>query len=181
MSVSGFYRHRARLATGVVRRTQESGRLIAARIAIGLPILFSVLAFIVRPALISWSYVSLPTWARWLGVGLGGCCIALVYWVMASLGSNVSETVLTKSEHTLVTHGPYRWIRHPLYTTGLLLLTAFTLITASWLIAALTVAAGIGIRYVVIPKEESALIEKFGDTYRQYVEHTGRLMPRLGT
>jgi protein-S-isoprenylcysteine O-methyltransferase Ste14 len=39
-------------------------------------------------------------------------------WVFSALGRNVSETVLTKGDHELVTAGPYRWIRHPLYTTG---------------------------------------------------------------
>ncbi len=105
--------------------------------------------------------------------------MALVYWVVASLGDNISETVLTKQEHELVVHGPYRWIRHPLYATGLLLLVSASLITASWFIGALTITAAAGIRWVVIPAEESALIAKFGDGYRDYMKRTGRLVPRL--
>jgi protein-S-isoprenylcysteine O-methyltransferase Ste14 len=105
--------------------------------------------------------------------------VPLVVWVMKSIGPNISETVLTKREHILVTHGPYRWVRHPLYVTGLLLLISATLIASNWLIGTLTVVAAIAIRYIVIPTEEAALLEKFGDHYREYMMHAGRLLPNL--
>jgi protein-S-isoprenylcysteine O-methyltransferase Ste14 len=177
VSISGFYRRRARAASGTIARRRESPRLIVYRLAFALPLLFSLLAFLIRPELVAWARAPLPAAARWIGVGLGVIAIPLVVWVMRSIGSNISETVLTKETHALVTHGPYRWIRHPLYATGLVLLVGATPIASSWLIGVLTVAAAAAIRFVVIPMEEEALIEKFGEAYREYMRRSGRLVP----
>ena len=179
ISISGYYRKRARETGGTIARRQESGRLITLRLAFGLPLLLSLMAFLLRPGLIGWAKVPLPLWVRWGGAALGVTCIVLVVWVMRSIGANVSETVLTKEAHELVTHGPYRWVRHPLYAVGLLLLLSAALMASSWLIGALTAVAGIAIRTIVIPVEETALIEKFGDRYREYMGRTGRLIPPL--
>jgi protein-S-isoprenylcysteine O-methyltransferase Ste14 len=179
ISISGYYRKRARETGGTIARRQESGRLIALRLAFGLPLLLSLMAFLLRPGLIGWAKAPLPLWVRWGGAALGVTCIVLVVWVMRSIGANVSETVLTKEAHELVTHGPYRWVRHPLYAVGLLLLLSAALMASSWLIGALTAVAGIAIRTIVIPVEETALIEKFGDRYREYMGRTGRLIPPL--
>jgi protein-S-isoprenylcysteine O-methyltransferase Ste14 len=93
----------------------------------------------------------------------------------------VSETVLTKEHHELVTHGPYRWIRHPLYANGIALLLAIGLMAANWLILALTLIALVAIGLVVVPAEESALLAKFGAEYRAYMGRTGGLWPRAWT
>jgi hypothetical protein len=66
---------------------------------------------------------------------------------LGNLGRNVSETVLTKESHELVTSGPYRWIRHPLYTTGIALFVALGLIAANWFILLCAAAALVGIRW----------------------------------
>jgi protein-S-isoprenylcysteine O-methyltransferase Ste14 len=99
--------------------------------------------------------------------------------VLSSLGKNVSETVLTKTDHALVTIGPYRWIRHPLYTTGMAMFTALGLVQESWLILSLAAVGLLLIHIVVIPAEERALVAKFGDRYRSYMTETGRMLPRL--
>ena len=43
---------------------------------------------------------------------LGGC---LIVWAFRSLGPNLTDTVVTRRHHTLITRGPYRWVRHPFY------------------------------------------------------------------
>ena len=40
---------------------------------------------------------------------------SLIVWAFQSLGSNLTDTVVTRRQHTLITHGPYRWVRHPFY------------------------------------------------------------------
>jgi protein-S-isoprenylcysteine O-methyltransferase Ste14 len=179
VGISGYHRRRAQQTSGAIARRQEAPRLIALRLAFGLPLLFSLLAFLVRPGLVTWARAPIPESIRWIGVAIGVMSVPLVVWVMKSIGPNISETVLTKREHVLVTHGPYRWVRHPLYITGLLLLISATLIASNWLIGTLTVVAAIAIRYIVIPTEEAALLEKFGDHYREYMMHAGRLLPNL--
>ena len=149
------------------------------RLVFTLPLLLSLLAFVINPSWMAWSSVAVPVWVRWGGAGLGVGIVPLTYWVFRTIGRNISETVLTKKTHELVTDGPYRWVRHPLYTVGTLLLTALSLLTANWFIALITVLAIVMIVAVVIPREEANLIETFGDAYRAYKKRTGMLLPGL--
>jgi protein-S-isoprenylcysteine O-methyltransferase Ste14 len=110
---------------------------------------------------------------------LGLVAIPGTYWVLSSIGGNVSETVLTKERHELVQHGPYRWIRHPLYTLGALLLLAEGLMLASWLVLLFALLAFVVFRFVVVPIEERQLELRFGDAYRQYRQVTGAMLPRV--
>ena len=65
----------------------------------------------------------------------------LLFWTFHSLGKNLTDTVVTRREHTLVTHGPYRWVRHPFYVVVFLWGLSLSLLTANWLLALLGVAA----------------------------------------
>ena len=179
MGISATFRHRARRQSGTIPRRQEGGAFLALRMLVALPLLFSILAYLFRPQWMSWSTLELPIVWRWLGAGLGLLTVPLIYWVFSNLGKNVSETTLTKERHELVTTGPYRWIRHPLYTFGSLFLASIALLTASWLIGSLTVVAVVLVALVVMPREERALIDKFGDSYRDYQQRTGRWLPRI--
>ena len=178
ISISGSYRRRAR-AGETIARSRESGALIAARLIFGLPLVLSLVAFIVQPGWMRWAQVSLPPGVRWAGVATGIVCIPLVYWVVSTLGSNISETVLTKQSHELVRGGPYRWVRHPLYSTGALLLVSAALMTASAFVAVWTALALIAIVVVIVPQEEAHLKARFGEEYRAMMARTGRLLPRL--
>ena len=64
-----------------------------------------------------------------LGVALSLACAAGIYWLFSSIGTGITPTSATRSEHKLVTRGPYRWVRHPLYTVGSTVFVAFGLIT----------------------------------------------------
>jgi protein-S-isoprenylcysteine O-methyltransferase Ste14 len=179
VSTSGYLRHRARIAGGTIARREEGRLLVALRLLVTLPLLGAIVAYVVNPQWMSWSAFDAPSWMRWGGVVLGVLTIPSVYWVLSSLGKNVSETVLTKPDHELVTAGPYRWIRHPLYTTGLSLLFAVGLMAANVALLSFAVLAAILIRWVVIPREEAALTHRFGDDYRRYMQRSGRLLPRV--
>lgn len=179
VTVSGYHRAKARRESETIPRRREGGALLAARLFVALPLLLAILMYAVSPRHMAWASFPSPAWSRWLGAVLGIATIPAVHWVLRSLGRNVSETVLTKSQHELVTHGPYRWIRHPLYTVGLTLLTSIGIMTASWLILFFVLVMAILMRIVVIPREERNLLERFGDEYRAYMTRTGRFLPRL--
>ena len=143
----------------------------------------SVALYAVRPDWMDWASVELPSglgWIRWVGAGIALACPPLAEWVFSNLGRNVSETVLVKRDHELVTTGPYRWVRHPLYSTGLLLFGGIGLMNASWIVLLLVAITAVGVLAVVIPREEEALTARFGDEYRALVRRTGRLLPRPG-
>jgi protein-S-isoprenylcysteine O-methyltransferase Ste14 len=103
-----------------------------------------------------------------------------VWWVFRTLGDKLSETVLMKRDHQLITTGPYRWVRHPLYTVGITLFLSIALVQASWLVLSTAVIAAVFIRRQVIPAEKHELLVKFSHRYGEYRRRTGRLLPRLG-
>jgi protein-S-isoprenylcysteine O-methyltransferase Ste14 len=179
VGTSGYFRRRARIEGGTIARREEGALFVALRALVSLPILAGVLAYLVNPGWMAWSAFDAPGWLRLVGAGLGIACLPSVYWVLTSLGKNVSETVLTKPDHELVTAGPYRWVRHPLYTTGLTLLLAIALMAANWALLLLAALSAVLILAVVIPREEAALTARFGDEYRRYMMRTGRLLPRV--
>jgi protein-S-isoprenylcysteine O-methyltransferase Ste14 len=144
----------------------------------GLILWLSPFVYLVNPAWMAWSKVGLPEWARWLGVLMGVLCTLGIYWLFSSIGSGITPTSATRREHKLVTRGPYRWVRHPLYTIGSSMFVAFGLMADNWYIALLGVLAFIGMA-IRTPKEEANLIAKFGDEYREYMKRTGKFLPKL--
>lgn len=179
IGTSAYFRRRARAEGGTIARREEGAAFVALRALIALPQLAGIVAYVVNPRWMAWSAFTSPGWLRVLGAVLGAATIPCVYWVLSSLGKNVSETVLTKPTHQLVTSGPYRWIRHPLYTTGLTLLFAVGLMAENVVLLLLAALTAILIRFVVIPPEEAALARRFGEEYGRYMMGTGRLLPRM--
>jgi protein-S-isoprenylcysteine O-methyltransferase Ste14 len=179
LSVSAYYRWLARKSSEVISRRQEGALALILRAVMTLPLLLSILLYTFLPGWMAWSAISLPIWARWLGAGLGVVCIPLIWWVFSSIGSNISETVLAKREHKLVTEGPYRWVRHPLYGVALLEIFALSLLASNWFMALLGFIGVLVFRFVVIPIEEAKLIAAFDGEYEQYRTRTGALAPRF--
>jgi protein-S-isoprenylcysteine O-methyltransferase Ste14 len=172
-----YYHRLAQQAQG--RADFKEGRLhVALRLVFGLPFIAAVFGYMLWPALLGFAQFSLPAWAQWLGVGLGAASLPLIAWVQWALGANFATVLHVRDEHTLVTHGPYRWVRHPMYTVLYMHGLAALLLTANWLIggvylAALTLIVGTRVR-----REEAAMAEKFGPAYREYMGRTGRFLPR---
>jgi len=153
--------------------------VLFARVIGGLALWSSFLIYVISPAAMSWSTLSIPQELRWIGAIFAVSSLPLLYWVMHSLGKNLTDTVVTRAEHTLVTTGPYRWVRHPFYTVVFSSLFSLSLVAANWLIGLLTL-----LMLLVIMKrtdtEEAKLIERFGEAYRNYMQRTGRFLPRFG-
>jgi len=180
MGVSSYYRRKADRESGetVPRRADGTAMMTLIRLG-GLVLWLSPFIYLINPAWMAWSRVGLPVWARGLGAGLGVLCAAGILWLFRSLGRGITPTSATRREHVLVTRGPYRWVRHPLYTLGSSFFVSFGLMADNWFIAALGGLAFVGMA-VRVPREEANLILKFGDEYRAYMKHTGRYLPRIG-
>ena len=179
MVISSYFRIKADRDTGEKISRKADGNVIMTFIRIGGLILWlSPFVYLINPAWMAWSKIGLPEWARWLGVGVGILCDLGIYWLFSSIGSGITPTSATRTEHKLVTSGPYRWVRHPLYTVGSSMFIAFGMMADNWFVALLGVLAFIGMA-IRTPKEEANLIEKFGDEYREYMKRTGRFLPRL--
>ena len=113
-------------------RRQEGLFILATLRPAGLLLWLGVIAYMINPAWMAWSSVPLPAWLRWTGVGVCAIAAGLLTWTLHSLGTNLTDTVVTRQAHTLVTRGPYRVVRHPFYDSVALLILANTLIAANW-------------------------------------------------
>jgi protein-S-isoprenylcysteine O-methyltransferase Ste14 len=112
----------------------------------------------------------------WLGLGI--TVVGLVFSVYARryLGGNWSGTVTLKEGHTLVREGPYRLIRHPIYT-GLIAAFAGTALAQGQVRGLLSLILVAGSLVVKLGREERWMGERFGDEYRHYRTHSWALLP----
>lgn len=179
LSISAYFRRRAARAGNepIDRRQEGLSIMVVLRIA-GLGVWLLVIAYVINPDWLAFSAVSLPVELRWLGLFLSVAALPLIVWMFRSLGNNITDTVVTRQKATLVVQGPYRWIRHPLYTFGGLFFIGLILMAANGLIALLGVIT-FAILVLRTPKEEERLVERFGDEYRAYMRRTGRFVPRV--
>jgi protein-S-isoprenylcysteine O-methyltransferase Ste14 len=134
-------------------------------------------AYAINPDRLSWASLALPAWLRWAGAPLALLVVPiLLFWTFRSLGRNLTDTVVTRREHILVTHGPYRWVRHPFYLVVFLWGLSMSLLTANWLLALLLLTF-LTMMVARTRVEEAKLVERFGDEYLAYVRRTGKFFP----
>jgi protein-S-isoprenylcysteine O-methyltransferase Ste14 len=113
----GVY-HRLQAATPEkLDRKQEGLVLLVSIRLLGLVGMVGLWAFLIDPTAMAWASVPLPIWLRWAGVALGVLGASFLTWTYRNLGKNITDTVVTRKEHALVTTGPYRWVRHPFYVS----------------------------------------------------------------
>ena len=143
---------------------------------IGPPVVLVVLGFLIEPRWVAFAQLNVPNGVRGLGGPVGVAGLALFAWMFRHLALNVTSTSMPRQEATLITSGPYRWMRHPMYTAALVLGFAATLLTANlvMLVGGLAMFALLAARSVT---EEQRLVRKFGDAYRDYQRRTGRFFP----
>jgi len=121
----------------------------------------------------------LPAWTGWVGTVVFATAILLLWRSHADLGGNWSATLKIRSDHTLVTNGVYRHIRHPMYAAHLLWAIAQGLLLSNWLAGWALLVTFVPLYLVRAPKEEKMLLEHFGEEYRDYMGRTGGLIPHL--
>ncbi len=179
IGISSYYRMKADKDSGekISRKVDGTAMMTVIRLG-GLALWLSPIFYLINPNLMAWSKIGLPDWVRVSGFGIGILCAGLLYWLFSSIGVGISATSATRKEHKLSTSGPYRWIRHPLYTVGSTLFISLAMMADNWFIATLGILTFI-LMTIRTPKEEANLIEKFGDEYREYMKRTGRFLPKL--
>lgn len=176
--VTAYHRNQAGSSGEQISRMKEGYLFAVALRSAGLALWIATFTYLLVPSSVQWAMFPLSTWIRWGGVVAGAFCSILMSWSLSCLGKNLTDTVVTRAEATLVTHGPYRWVRHPFYVAAALLMASVTLMTANWLIGlcSLLVLALLAVR---TPKEEQMLIDRFGHQYLDYMARTGRFIPRM--
>jgi protein-S-isoprenylcysteine O-methyltransferase Ste14 len=96
------------------------------------------------------------------------------------LGHNWSNQVRVRGQHTLVDKGPFKWVRHPLYASIIIMIYAAGFIYHNYLVVILNTIVFIPIMTYRAKQEENALIESV-EGYADYMKKTGRFVPKVRT
>lgn len=176
----GYYTKKYGRPENETLRSRENGTTQAAANALNLLALLTTAVYLIAPRWLEWAALPFPAWLRWAGAALALAGFALLQWAHVALSRNWSDQPRLLQGQMLVTDGPYRWIRHPIYTAFLLILSAPLFLSANWLVGSLWIAATAleisgRVRY-----EEKLLADTFGGDYQAYAARTGRLLPRFG-
>lgn len=172
-----YHRLKAHASREPLDRRQEGWFILLTLRPIGLLFMAGLVAYLIDPAVLAWSVLPLPDAVRWLGAVTFALGAGWWLWTLRTLGKNLTDTVVTRREHTLVTTGPYRWVRHPFYDGVGIFCVSVTLVTASWFFL-VTGALVLALMVRRTRIEEQKLLERFGDAYREYQQRTGRFIPR---
>jgi protein-S-isoprenylcysteine O-methyltransferase Ste14 len=173
-----FYHRKAKASRSKVE-FHESKLNMVVRTFLGLGYIGLLVVYVFYPPLLAWAGFLLPEWFRWIGGLITLVSVALIWWVQWALGVQFDTTLHIQDGHQLISRGPYRWVRHPMYTALFILGIGWLLLTANWFVGGPLM---VGILFVVITRvrdEEALLLEVFGDTYQAYMEKTGRFLPRF--
>jgi protein-S-isoprenylcysteine O-methyltransferase Ste14 len=122
---------------------------------------------------------SLPPWMGWLGIFLLACALLVFARAHLDLKANWSPTLEIFEGHTLVTNGIYRYIRHPMYASQWLWVIAQILLLQNWLAGPPDLIFFIFFYIWRVRAEEKMMLETFGNRYQEYMQKTGRVIPKF--
>ena len=116
--------------------------------------------------------------AAWIGLALVAAGVALAFWARWHLGANWSGSVTLKEGHELIRTGPYRAIRHPIYT-AILLAIAGSAVQLGEVRGALAWVVAWSSFYVKARREEDFLKQEFGEGFEAHARNTGMFLPHF--
>ena len=121
--------------------------------------------------------------SRWWAVALGAIIFASALWVFRvshkALGRNWSISLEIREQHSLVSSGPYALVRHPMYTSFLLMGIGQALLLSNWIVGLAGLIGFAILFFLRVDKEEHMMLANFGPQYRAYMERTKRIIPYL--
>lgn len=176
-AISIYFRHRADRQGGQLNKAEGQRLLIPLRL-LGLVGLLPLFGYVINPDWVAWARLDLPLWTRWVAALVAISMLPVLYAVLATIGNNISPTEATRVNHQLITSGPYRWVRHPLYTFGAIFFLALSALTTLWWLVLFLLPALLALIWRARFEEEN-LVARFGDEYRAYMQQTGRFLPKL--
>jgi protein-S-isoprenylcysteine O-methyltransferase Ste14 len=115
--------------------------------------------------------------AFFIGIAIMLIGMALRFWSVFTLGASFRTTVETHGDQKMISHGPYKLVRHPSYSGLILICCGFGFALQNWLSLLIVVILPLAALLYRIHVEESALISSFGSEYIEYQKRTKKLVP----
>lgn len=170
-------RNRVRASTGSnVKRESLAGRLFYQVLLVA----GFVLLFTRRVPELSEHIWNDQAWISGVGLALQVAGLGFAVWGREVLGANWSARIATSTSQELIIRGPYRFVRHPIYS-GLLLAVFGTAIVSGRGTAVLGAVLVLISVLIKIRREETALREHFGSSYQDYASRVRGLVPGVGS
>lgn len=171
-----WWRSPSQVADSRERKQDRPLLLLAAVGMIVVPFLY------LSTARLDFADYSLPATASLVAGSLGAAlflqALLLLWRSHADLAGSFSPGLKIRKNHRLVTTGVYERVRHPMYAAHLLWAAAQLLLLHNWIAGPAFLVASLPLYMARIPREEEMMLEKFGEEYRQYIERTGRVVPK---
>ena len=165
------------------KRVKKSKEPLLGRLLLLFYIIFGISLFFIKEYY-NWQWCNLLSWNSpyipyFIYTGSFICIISaiLLSWVHCHLGKNWTPTVNLLEDHKLITSGPYRLARHPMYTVFFIYCFGYLFASNNWLFFILVTLT---ITYAAsrISLEERTMLAEFGKQYFKYKETTGAFFPR---
>ncbi|KXH75989.1 MAG: hypothetical protein AM326_08110 [Candidatus Thorarchaeota archaeon SMTZ-45] len=134
--------------------------------------------YLFNPPWIAWSYLNLPLEVRLVGFFFAIILVPYTYWIGRTIAQNFSYTIEIQERQQLITTGPYKRVRHPIYASAIFFLGSLVLVSDNWLflVVLLLIIPGL---YIRMKREEQMMLDEFGDQYQVYMVRTGRIFPKI--
>jgi protein-S-isoprenylcysteine O-methyltransferase Ste14 len=154
-------------------RVADQGSLAMIWLVVGFS-MFS--AFSLKYAMPQFDFQS-PTAAASIGTAVFVAGLAIRWYAIICLGRFFTVNVAIVSDHKLIENGPYRYVRHPAYSGGLLAFLGLGLCIGNWVSIAVIAIPILSVFLWRMHVEEAALLSGLGNPYRSYMDRTKRLIP----
>lgn len=162
--------------TKTVQRISTTETIVLGLLLVGNLILPSIYSF---TNWLDFANYSLPDWLGWLGVVLMACALFIFWRSHVDLKSNWSPSLEIRSDHTLITNGIYRSLRHPMYASQWVWVFAQLLLLQNWLAGPIGLLVFAPFYFLRVRAEEQLMLDTFGDQYQEYMTQTGGVIPKL--
>ena len=174
-----YYQMRDRQGRKHVTIKEKGLSLVTGSLAALITIVFGV-GYIFFPGAFSWAYIQYPDGLRWLGALFLAIGITLLGVSHHHLGRSFHSLVVTKEGQIFVDSGPYRWVRHPIYTAFFINYVGGGLLAGNWVLTFIPALLYVVLVALRVENEERAMVEQFGQVYANYMQRTGRFLPPIG-
>lgn len=177
IAIRAPFQKTAKKAPKIDQRGSRTETVLLGLLTIGMlimPLVYSVTHWL------DFANYSLPAWLGWLGGLLLACALLIFARGHMDLKTNWSPTLEIRQDHTLITNGIYRYIRHPMYASQWLWVIAQILLLQNWLAGPINLLLFIPFYFLRVRAEEKMMLDTFGDQYRSYMQKVGGVLPKTG-